>query len=137
MEFEHDRDSLEYVFTNAMTAFGQSIARDHFGKEGMDWNHSGGEMWDGSFAFDFRFSTESGEDATFQVQIVAVRNMEPEPEICTECGCELTALDDFERGQADGESWVICRDCFNEQNGSGCPECARSYGPNYTGPCDH
>lgn len=137
--FEADKDSLEGAFTAAAEAFGKQLAKAHFGEEGMDWTVSGSELWGGEFAFDFTFRTEAadqpgGEEASFQMRILAVRNMEPEPFICTECGCEVED-GEFDRWSADGEDGVICHECAAE--GNGCAECARSYGPNYNGPCDH
>lgn len=88
MIFEADKNTLEGVFTEAAEALGRSIAKNHFGDEGMDWSVSGGELWGGEFAFDFRFAQDYGDDATFQVRVLAVRDMELE-EIegngCYEC----------------------------------------------------
>lgn len=125
MIFEADKDSLESVFQDAMTAFGKHIAKAHFGEEHMDWGLSGGEGWGGDFAFDFRF--ENGErEATFQVQIVAIRDMELELQGCAECGSEYSAFE------------PECPNCGAANEGEGqCVECARSYGPDYYGPCEH
>lgn len=139
MMWETDTDTLEGVFTEAAEAFGKHIAKTHFGEEGMDWTVSGGEMWGGQFAFDFTFRTESGEDATFQMQLVAVRNMVPEPTECAECGEPLLRSDSYEESSWHGDGDVVCIPCYLrlDADPNGCPECARSYGPNYTGPCEH
>lgn len=88
MIFEADKDSLEGVFAEAAEKFGEHIAETHFGEKYMDWSVSGGELWGGEFTFDFRFAQDYGDDATFQVRILAVQNMEME-EIdgngCAEC----------------------------------------------------
>lgn len=142
--FEADKDSLEGAFTAAAEAFGNHLAKNHFGEEGMDWTVSGSEMWGGQFAFDFTFRTEAadqpgGEEATFQMQIVGVRNMEPEPFVCAECGTTLLRSDSYEESEWHGGHNVVCIPCFLKlDSGKGeCPECDRSFGPNYTGPCDH
>ena len=101
MIFETDKNSLEGVFAEAAEALGWSIAKNHFGEEYMDWTVSGGATWGGNYTFDFRFDQGHGEDATFQIQIAGVRNM----------------------------------DIGAEGEGNGCPECERSYGPDFTEPC--
>lgn len=92
MQFERDRDARELGATMEQAAeqFGFHIAEHQFGEKHMDWEVSGGEGWGGEFVFDFTFRLENGIDATFQMQIVGVRNMEPE-----ECPCEGECTCDY------------------------------------------
>jgi hypothetical protein len=65
-----------------------------------------------------------------------------EAPIC-QCGCEGKISDHDDRGwgpwpcpvcgdDSDTDLGKPCTDCDDP-----CPECARSYGPHYRGPCEH